>query len=201
MRKAQSMRKANRVAVAVFALALGAVQAGLVQVGAPVASAQARVWGVSRSPKLRVDVAAGCPALLGRYQDVVNTFPGPPLVPPDPKAGIICRYGSSATKPGTATLARQTRLGSAQAALMTTAVRRLSLAPPPLGVRYCPADFGVVAVIGLSFSGRPDVGLWYQATGCQILDNGRIGSFEGGNPSFSNGFLNTIDRLSPPVRP
>jgi hypothetical protein len=189
------MRKANRVVAAAFVLALAAVQAG-----APPASADARVWSVSRSPKLRVDVAAGCPALLGRYQDVVNTFPGPPLVPPDPKTGIICRYGPSATKPGAARLERQTRLSSAQAALLTTAVRRLSLAPPA-AVIYCPADFGVIALIGLSYSGRPDVGLWYQATGCQILDNGRIGSFEGGNPSFANGFLNTIDDLSPPVRP
>ncbi len=194
------MREANCLAATAFVFALGPAHVGPVQVGSAVASAKAGVWTVSRSPKLRVDVAAGCPPSLGRYQDVVNTFPGPPLVPPNPKTGIICRYGPSATKPGAARLERQTRLSSAQAAMLTSPVRRLSLAPPA-GVTHCPADFGVVAVIGLSFSGRPDVGLWYQATGCQTLDNGRIGSFEGGNPSFSTGFLNTIDHLSPPVRP
>jgi hypothetical protein len=57
----------------------------------------------------------------------------------------------------------------------------------------------LVAVIGFSFPGRPDVGLWYDASGCQTLDNGRIGSFEGGNPSFYDGFLNVVDRLSPPL--
>jgi hypothetical protein len=199
-RPGRTGRRANGLAATAFVFALGAAHVGPVPVGSPVASTGAAVWKVSRSPKLRVNVAAGCPPVLGRYQDVVNTFPGPPLVPSDPRAGIICRYGPSATKPGVARLERQTRLSSARAAVLTTAVRRLSLAPPA-GVMHCPADFGVVTVIGLSFSGRPDVGLWYQATGCQTLDNGRIGSFEGGNPSFSNGFLTTIDHLSPPVRP
>ena len=168
------------------------------QVGSPAASAAAGVWNVSRSPKLRVEVATGCPESVGASQDVVNTFPGPPLVPAGPKAGLICRYGPSTAKPGTPRLERQTRLDPAQAGLLATAVRRLSLAPPT-GVTHCPADFGLVAVIGFSFPGRADVGLWYHASGCQTLDNGRIGSFEGGNPSFYNGFLNTIDRLSPAV--
>jgi hypothetical protein len=170
----------------------------IAQLPLPAASAAGSVWHVSRAPKLRVDVVTGCPGSVTAFQDVVNTFPGPPLVPAHPKAGLICRYGPSTAKPGPVKLERQTRLDLAQADLLATVVRQLSLAPPT-GVSHCPADFGLVAVVGLSFAGRPDVGLWYDASGCQTLDNGRIGAFEGGNPSFYNGFLSVVDRLSPPV--
>jgi hypothetical protein len=193
------MRRAGLVGIIASISVLGAVQVA-VQVAPPAASAAPGVWSVSRSPKLRVHVATGCPASVAAYQDVVNTFPGPPLVPPNPEAGIICRYGPSATRPETAQLERKARLGPAQAGTLASAIRRLNLAPPT-GVTHCPADFGLVAVIGFSFPGRADVGLWYEASGCQTLDNGRIGAFEGGNPSFYNGFLNTIDRLSPPLDP
>jgi hypothetical protein len=95
-------------------------------------------------------------------------------------------------------LARQTRLDQAQADLLASVVRKLDLRPPT-GTTACPIDFDVVAVIGLAYPGRSDVGLWYHASGCQTLDNGRIGSVETGNPSFYQGFLSTINRLSPPV--
>ncbi len=169
-----------------------------VQAQPPAADAAAPVWHVSRTPKLRVDVATGCPGSIAAFQDVVNTFAGPPLVPAHPKAGLICRYGPSTASPGPAQLERQARLDQTQADLLAAVVRQLSLAPPT-GVSHCPADFGLVAVIGLSFPGRTDVGLWYHASGCQTLDNGRIGSFEGGNSSFYNGFLSVVDRLSPPL--
>ena len=94
----------------------------------------AALWYVSRSPKLRVDVAAGCPASVSAYQDVVNTFPGPPLVPPRPDGAIVCRYlGPSCPRQ----LALQTRLDEAEAQLLSEAVRRLSLRPPE-GVYHVP---------------------------------------------------------------
>jgi hypothetical protein len=199
-KRAGMKRAALLATVAALPASLGAVQVGLPAAGAATVapSAPTPVWHVSRAPKLRVDVAAGCPASVAAYHDVVNTFPGPPLVPAGPKAGLVCRYGPSTTKPGPARLERVTRLDQAQANALDSAVRRLSLAPPT-GTMNCPADFGVIAIIGLSFPGRTDVGLWYNASGCQTLDNGRIGSFAGGNPSFYNGFLSAIDRLSPPV--
>jgi hypothetical protein len=95
-------------------------------------------------------------------------------------------------------LARQTRLDQAQAGMLAAVVRKLDL-QPPTGRVSCPIDFNVVTVIGLAYPGRPDVGLWYHASGCQTLDNGRIGSAETANPSFYQGFLSTINRLSPPV--
>jgi hypothetical protein len=51
----------------------------------------------------------------------------------------------------------------------------------------------------LRYSGSADVGLWYSTSGRRTLDNGRIGAFEEGNPSFHQGSETAIDRLSPPA--
>jgi hypothetical protein len=152
-------------------------------------------WPLSRSSKLSLHVSAGCPASLAHYEDVVNTFPGPPLVPQAaPVSGLVCWYNGSNT-PDPASLGRQVRLGSQEAGVLTTAVRNLSLRPPT-GTFTCPASVGTVALIGFSYASRPDAALWYAASGCQTLDNGRLGSFQGANPSFGE-FEGAMDKLSP----
>jgi len=184
--------------VAPFAVAAASLAAAgtLYEAVAP-AVATAPIWHVSRAPKLGVEVAAGCPKSVRGYQDVVNTYPGPPLAPAGAISGLICRYRPTLAANGGG-LARQTRLGEAQANELLGAVRGLDLAAPK-GVMACPADFGATVLIGFSYANRPDVGLWYDASGCQSVDNGRLGSFEPGNPSFYNTFLTVVDRLSPPV--
>ncbi len=173
--------------------------------GAVVASAAAQpgsVWYVPRAPKLRVDVAVGCPTSIGAYQDVVNTFPGPPLVAASPSRGLICRYSPRASTSRPGELVRQVRLTRAQAQALSAAVRSLDLKAPAglwTGAAHCPADFGTVALIGFSYATHRDIGLWYEASGCQTLDNGRIGASETGNPSFYDRFLSTVNRLAPPV--
>jgi hypothetical protein len=64
-----------------------------------------------------------------------------------------------------------------------------------MGTFHCPAAVGAGALIGFSYASGPDVGLWYSASGCQTLDNGRLGSFQGENPSFGD-FQETIRKLS-----
>jgi|HubBroStandDraft_6_1064221.scaffolds.fasta_scaffold355586_2 hypothetical protein len=159
-------------------------------------------WFQPSSPKLEVNVANGCLKSLASFQDVVNTFPGPPLVPAEPRAGLICRYqpiyGLGPTPAGQRLLATSKRLNTAQAQELATVIRSLALTAS-VGAFHCPADFGEVAIIGFAYDGKADIGLWYRTTGCQTLDNGRIGAFEGGNPSFYIGFVNLIERLSPPV--
>jgi len=151
-------------------------------------------WHFSRSPKLRVDVAAGCPRTV-TARDVVNTFPGPPLVPAGPAAGLVCRYYGL---PHLGQLGRQTRLGATQAGALAGVVRALDLKAPPV-TEMCPLDIGSFAVIGFSYHGRPDVGLWYITSGCESVDNGVLGSTEVANPSFYVGFEGSINRLSPPL--
>ena len=153
-------------------------------------------WHLSRSPKLSLQVSAGCPASLAHYEDVVVTFPGPPLVPrAAPVSGLVCWYnGGNLPDPGS--LGRQVRLGSHEAGVLAAAVMKLSLRPPG-GISGCPADVGTLALIGFSYASRADVAIWYSASGCQALDNGRLGSFQGGNPSFYGDFEGAINKLAP----
>jgi hypothetical protein len=189
--------RSRALAPAATALVVSVVAAaGLYELVAPAAATS--LWYVSRGPKLQLHVAAGCPKSVRGYQDVVNTFPGPPLVPAGPTSGLICRYRPSVLPQGASRLARQTGLGTAQARRLATAVRKLDLATPS-GAASCPADFGSVALIGFAYPARPDVALWYQASGCQSIDNGRLGASETGNPSFYAGFLGVVNSLSPPV--
>ncbi len=81
---------------------------------------------------------------------------------------------------------------------LANAIRQINLAKPS-GRFNCAGDVGEATMIGLSYPRRSDVGLWYQSSGCQTLDNGRIGAFQGANPSFYTGFETTVDQLVPPV--
>ena len=40
----------------------------------------------------RLLVSRGCQQVLGTSKDVVNSYTGDELVPPDPVSGLICRY-------------------------------------------------------------------------------------------------------------
>jgi len=158
--------------------------------------AGALVWHVSRAPKVRLSVVQGCLSSFSPYEDVVNTFSGPPLVPAKPRAGLVCWFnGTNLPNPGA--LGRQVRLGSTGAGTLANAIRALSLKPPAVPPPACPAAFGTVATIAFSYSSRKDVGLWVSASGCQSLDNGRLGSFEEGNPSFYVGFEGAMNQLAP----
>lgn len=83
-------------------------------------------WELSSDPKLRVDVAGGCPLSLFGDQDVVNTYTGSKLVPADPTGGLICRYYPTGGLPSPTQggqLAQETRLDSAEANELATAIR------------------------------------------------------------------------------
>jgi hypothetical protein len=189
------------VLLALVAAGVGAFVA-VMAIGGSTGAGGTGTWFKPSSPKLDISVAAGCPGSDAGYADVVNTFPGPPLVPADPSAGLICRYGPGVglgvNGSGRGLLVSSTRLGEAQAQQLAGVIRQIDLTAPS-GTFSCPADVGEVALVGFSYPDRADAGLWYRTTGCQTLDNGRIGAFEDGNPSFYEAFESAIDRLSPPV--
>lgn len=164
----------------------------------------AGTWFTPGRPPLEVSVRGGCPGSVAGYADVVTAYPGPSLVPANPTRGLICRYGPGVgiglSASSRALLVSSTRLDAGRAQQLAGAIRQIRLTPS-VGVFACPNDDGSVAVIGLAYGGRADVGLWYRTSGCQTLDNGRIGAFEGGNRSFYVGFEGVIDRLSPPIAP
>jgi hypothetical protein len=155
-------------------------------------------------PQVRVTVAGGCPVTVARDQDVDNpTGPFTRLVPSDPIAGRICRYGPRLLSPSSAGessagLYRDTPLDGASARRLAVVIDRLPT-NQTIGVTSCPADFGSVTVIALSYRHRPDADLWYHDGGCESLDNGHLRSFELGNRAFYEGFGPLVDRLSPPT--
>lgn len=178
---------AKRHGVATFAVLLAVIL---------LASCSNNPWHVSRQPQIRVNVAAGCPASISGYADVVNTYGGSKLVPPSPRGGMICQYPPSES----GRLGRQTTLTTSQATHVAEAVRSLDLRAPS-GTFNCPADIGGADIVGLSYDSGPDVGLWYHDSGCKSLDNGRLGSFEGGNPSFYMTFEPVINDPSSAPKP
>lgn len=162
------------------------------------------VWLITPGhPQLRVNDDAGCPMSVSGDADVVNTFPGPPLVPAGPSAGLICQYEWPLVGgPPADELVLATTLDRSQAQQLAAVIRRIDLAPPSTAAINCPSySFNAVTVIGLSYPGRADVGLWYATGDCPTLDNGRVGAWDEGNPTFYQGFANAMDRLAPPDEP
>lgn len=159
----------------------------------------AGVWLIPRrGPDVRVTLAQGCPATVAYNEDVRNDQAGldDNLVPTDPIGGLVCRYAATA---GTPVLYRHTTLTRAEARELAAAIDRVSTAAPH-GATNCPAAFPSATILVFSYSGRSDVDLWYNDTGCQTLDNGRVGAFQGGNPAFYGPFESLIGRLSPGSR-
>ena len=157
----------------------------------------------ARAPKVRIEVAGGCPRNLGQAHDVANRPDqlASRLVPDGlaPINGIVCEYvGSpSMAAPVRTILARQFALSGGDAARLATALRHVSLAPPH-GEFACPNQrCGADAVIALGYRTGRTVDLWYSWTGCQTIDNGYVLAFQGANESFYSGFQPVFDQLAP----
>jgi hypothetical protein len=85
-------------------------------------------------------------------------------------------------------------LDEGQSRQLAASIDRVSTAPPH-GTYSCPAIILGNVIIAFSVPGRADIDIWWTDSGCQTLDNGVIGAYGGGNPSF-NGFLTTIGALT-----
>jgi hypothetical protein len=132
-------------------------------------------WYTPSTPTITVRVADGCPATSGRARDVEARDPGDgSLVPTDmaPVAGLVCVY-SGPLNPSRSHLFR--RLNAAQAQQITAALQKVSLVRPTGNVN-CPADIGTVAILAFAYAHHPDVDLWWNTTGCESIDNGRVES-------------------------
>lgn len=155
-------------------------------------------------PQVRVLVSRSCPAALGGMQDVVNSYAGDALVPPNPIGGLICRYWSTIPQPedskSPGSLYLAVVLAPAVAANLATVIDAISTAPPR-GTVACPSDDGSASIIAFAYASRPDVDLWFHDSGCATLDNGRIGAFEVGNPRFYDSFASLVDELAPQQYP
>ncbi|MFE4949727.1 hypothetical protein ACFQ9V_06415 [Leifsonia sp. NPDC056665] len=82
-------------------------------------------------------------------------------------------------------------LDASKARRIAATLQRLSVAQPT-GTVNCPDDTGAFAILAFSYPHHSDVSLWWNTTGCQSIDNGRIGASQIASRSFSD-FQNTFD--------
>lgn len=126
--------------------------------------------------RMRITVAGGCPKSRGEDVGVTNTGADldQVLLPnAAPTAGLICQFGGLNAKPPSG-LAGKVTLSAAAARRVADQANRLPLAHTGRGDMSCPMDDGGIDVVALSYAGRPDVDLWYYATGCAFISNGHI---------------------------
>ncbi|GAA4163282.1 hypothetical protein GCM10022286_23520 [Gryllotalpicola daejeonensis] len=149
-------------------------------------------WFTPSRPTISVTATASCPAVLGSARDVPDRSGGSGKLLPDsrqPTAALVCSYKNR-------DLASQTQLGAEGSRELASVINKIDLAKPK-GNFNCPALFDEVTIMAFQFGHADDVDLWWNASGCQTLDNGRLGAFEGANPSFYEAFQNTYARLVP----
>jgi len=180
-------------------LAAGLLPAILAACGGGSTSGTA-IWLIPRrAPDVRVTLSGGCPPNVAFNGDIRNDQVGldDHLLQENPLRGLVCRYSATAGGPA---LYRMTSLDETSARQLAEVILRVSTAAPH-GATSCPAAFPTATILVFSYLRHSDVDLWYNDTGCQTLDNGRVGAFQGGNPAFYGPFESLIDRLSPPRQP
>jgi hypothetical protein len=121
-----------------------------------------------------------------------------------PTQSAVCRYRARLSQPGASgapgSLYSSVVLGKNGAVHLATVIDSISTLAPQDSYS-CPSDDESASIITFAYSGSSDVALWFSAGGCQTLDNGRIGAFEGGNPRFYNTFLTLMGELAPQQNP
>jgi hypothetical protein len=106
---------------------------------------------------------------------VQNAAPGlgSALLPPaSPTAGLLCEYEGMNGNPFS--LLSQRSLDAATAAHLAATTRAISLSHLDDTVTSCPMADGSADLLMFSYSGSPDVGLWYLRNGCQSIANGEV---------------------------
>jgi hypothetical protein len=125
--------------------------------------------------RLRVTVAAGCPATDKNVAGVTNSGAGltRQLLPAArPVAGLECRFYGMNGHPWH--LRGATRLSPVRALRVARSMLRLPLSHTEGGWTSCPLDDASAEVIALSYPHRADVDLWVKLNGCRTVSNGYI---------------------------
>lgn len=121
------------------------------------------------------------------------------MVPPNPTAGLICRYAPPSSFEQTSevrgSLYAQLRLTRAQAVQLAGVIDAMSTAVPPNA--HCPAEILSASIIAFAYANAPDVDLWFKDSGCQTLDNGRMSASAIANPAFDGPFESLIAKWAP----
>jgi hypothetical protein len=109
---------------------------------------------------------------------------------------VICWYGAPASSDEV--LIHTSLVNGRTARALSAAIDRLRTAVPS-GQTHCPVASSREAVIAFGMGNGSVIDLWYNDTGCQTLDNGRLRAFETGDPAFSETFIPLVLGLLPPA--
>jgi hypothetical protein len=155
----------------------------------------------ARVNRIRVTVQRGCPAAVGYATDVSNPGTGltETLVPAEvrPSRGLICVYPQPRSYPPPRPPTREViALDKPSAVRLADLLAKVSPQPSPTATTSCPGGNENITVIVLSYVGRADVDLRYDAFGCRAIDNGYVGAFQAANIPFAN-FQEALDKLVP----
>lgn len=136
----------------------------------------------------RIEVNTGCPSTIGVRSSLQGTpFANPDttvladqFVPDAPSGALICRFAGvnfAQTGHGSVGVIGGNLTGSTQidaTAATTLAKTANDVQPAPFAVSGCmPADVGTrYIVIAFTYTGKPDVDLWYIDNTCPNLSNG-----------------------------
>ena len=90
-------------------------------------------------------------------------------------------------------LGKRLIVDTAHAAALAHIINKIDLKFPS-GETLCPAATGMIDILIFSYRANSDVDLWWGASGCEALDNGYVGAYEPGNPSFYEGFMGAMHR-------
>ncbi|GAA4193632.1 hypothetical protein GCM10022288_27720 [Gryllotalpicola kribbensis] len=166
------------------------IEAAVVAVALAGCSAAPGTWFTPSTPTISIAATSSCPATLGAARDVPDRSAGSATLLPasgKPPAALACSYTDRE-------LSSQTRLGAAASRELASVVNEIDLSKPT-GTTSCPAQLDQITVIAFEIGNTDDVDLWWNDSGCQTVDNGRLGAFQGGNPSFYRTFQSTYARL------
>jgi len=140
-------------------------------------------WFHTGAPTLTVKAGENCPVSAGKARDVKNAAASSSRLlsasVPASK-GLGCVYGGSLNPAPV----HQIILNSVKASRLAAVLRQVSIQNPPDGPVNCPADTGGFTVIAFTFTEAPDEDVRWDDSGCQTLDNGRVGTTQIANDSF-----------------
>jgi hypothetical protein len=191
---------AMRIFISTLATIVATAGLGL-SANAATSARASSTWTITpRQPALRLLVNYPCPSNIRGFHDVTNqiTRARTLLVPRDPKAGLICRYGTIPTTSLTTlyALVRTRHITKSDAIALASAIDRVNTKRSS-GTTACPAAYLAATVITFSYKSGSDADIWYVDSGCATIDNGYLKAIEEGNSAFFNDFTPLIARMAP----
>ena len=193
------MRRSTALFVVLFAAPLLASTTGTPGVLASRSNGKVATGQAARGVSaIRVPALGPCPAWRNTYRDVVNSGSvlRTTLLPKGALFGRICRYGEQAGSSRVARI-RAALINGRAAHDFEAIIGSLKTGSPPGGAVNCPASLPGVTVLAFGYTGGKTIDLWFDGTGCKLLDNGYIKAYGPNNWNSLQQLMRLVDLIAP----